>query len=133
MRDMERFLSIEKSAPAHVKGLLLPIASNTIHKARHVEWGLDVAIKLLHYDDSPVMYCWMTASTPWQVPVFWVTGSELTDFGLARVYHSFSKATMKNTGKEGASSEQCNRVSDFFMTKMDTIRTNITASKTACT
>ncbi|XP_052353459.1 receptor-interacting serine/threonine-protein kinase 4 [Oncorhynchus keta] len=23
-----------------------------IHKARHVEWGLDVAIKLLHYDDG---------------------------------------------------------------------------------
>ncbi|XP_045078212.1 receptor-interacting serine/threonine-protein kinase 3-like [Coregonus clupeaformis] len=137
----------------------------------------------------------------------------LTDFGLARVYHSFSKATMKDTGNEGgtlsymppvafdiltgylehikptfasdcsklalddmvnlynstlsktlnilapektcevtfqrsspwftdelrrmkthgSSSEQCNRVSDFFMTKMDTIRTNITASKTTCT
>ncbi|CAB1345530.1 unnamed protein product [Coregonus sp. 'balchen'] len=23
-----------------------------IHKARHVDWGLDVAIKLLHYDDG---------------------------------------------------------------------------------
>ncbi|XP_041724179.1 receptor-interacting serine/threonine-protein kinase 3 [Coregonus clupeaformis] len=156
-----------------------------IHKARHVDWGLDVAIKLLHYDDGSsssllreadlmrqggssyvlrilgvyqgcppcsglsshlglvmefmergslaALQERLSAPPPWPLSFRLVhqvalgmnflhhldppllhldlkpsnvllddsLHAKLTDFGLARVYHSVSKANRKDTGEDG--------------------------------
>ncbi|XP_032400269.1 receptor-interacting serine/threonine-protein kinase 3 isoform X3 [Etheostoma spectabile] len=104
-----------------------------IYKARHRQWGCDVAIKLLHYDDGSSesllreIDMMRQGSSPYAIQVRGVfrgrvpnsvlstqlglvmelmeRGSlaslQLTDFGLARYYHSVTRVSKKNSGEEG--------------------------------
>ncbi|KAA8582667.1 hypothetical protein FQN60_006338 [Etheostoma spectabile] len=122
-----------------------------IYKARHRQWGCDVAIKLLHYDDGSSesllreIDMMRQGSSPYAIQVRGVfrgrvpnsvllahqvalglnflhslsppilhldlkpsnvlldfyLNAKLTDFGLARYYHSVTRVSKKNSGEEG--------------------------------
>lgn len=95
-------------------------------------WRKDgLAVHLLAYKDHQGSYsvALKTArSAFYSATIENNTGNPRTLFSTINCF--FNPA---NLSSPEASSEQCNHFSDLFKTKIDTIRTNIMASKMACT